>query len=779
MTKKYWPILVLILIWGLFFWKFFLKGLLPIPADITIGMYYPWLDYKWGFSTGVPVKNPLVSDIPSIIYPWRMAVIEAFKSGHWPLWNNAYFLGMPLLANFQSAVLSISNVFFLFLSPALAWGWGIIAQGLFMLLAMFAFLKNKRLSNWASLLGSIVFSFSGFAVAWQQYNVHGWTLAFLPLILLSIDRYFETKTNFWLPLLSLLIGLQIFSGYLPLVIYSWLIIGLSLLFQGRLFSKEIIKLAIFVLLGFGLGAVQLLPGLELVSRSIRKIDPSAILNDVGFLPVKNLITLVIPSFFGNPATGNFWGFGFYDNFANWLGAIPIVLSVFVLLRAKNKKETCSWLVVILLGLVLSVKNPLGLLLAKLFFLEGGIAARAMVLVCFAVAVSAALGLDFALTNFKKARKQLLIVGLAVGLLFLVFAGLLLKDPASLPYQQIAIRNSIVPFASLLAFILLLVFSFLKKNLEFVFKVGCLVLVGFSLWYPANKYWSFTRSELVFPTTPVIDFLTQDKEIFRFEPDQVIPQNMWMPYGLEAVSGYDTLMPKRQGEFISLVKNGKIGDKISRVHLMDNYDLNLFPLLNVKYVLAKKQTEKGEFSPEGTVRKTFEDPRFELVFDDKTVSVFKDTSYLPRIWSVVSVDHYDNDQQLVEAISNPEFDPGLTAAITSDVAIPEQLTEAKIKFLEYQPGRQILEVETSGPAFLVESAAYYPGWQAKLDGQEFDLIEADYNLRGYFIPDAGNHRLEVEFKSASFNWGLKISFLCAGLLLLGLLVSLKKRFKNGS
>src|SRR3990167_10418896 len=54
------------------FRKYIFEGLLPIPADITPGLYFPWFDYKWGYATPVPVQNPAITDVISILYPWRV-----------------------------------------------------------------------------------------------------------------------------------------------------------------------------------------------------------------------------------------------------------------------------------------------------------------------------------------------------------------------------------------------------------------------------------------------------------------------------------------------------------------------------------------------------------------------------------------------------------------------------------------------------------------------------------------------------------------------------------
>jgi len=148
-----WPFVFILGVWFVLFKPFFAKGLLPMPADIIAGLYYPWLDYKWGYSVGVPVKNPLISDIPSLLYPWRSFAIDELKAGRWPLWNPYYFDGMPLLANFQSAVFSYVNLFFLFFSKPIAWALGVMTSPLLTLIFVFLFLRHKNLSRISSLLG--------------------------------------------------------------------------------------------------------------------------------------------------------------------------------------------------------------------------------------------------------------------------------------------------------------------------------------------------------------------------------------------------------------------------------------------------------------------------------------------------------------------------------------------------------------------------------------------------------------------------------------------------
>lgn len=60
---KWWVFGLFLVLLAVFFNKVWLKGLVPFPGDLLVGAYYPWLEYKWGYEVGVPIKNQLISDI--------------------------------------------------------------------------------------------------------------------------------------------------------------------------------------------------------------------------------------------------------------------------------------------------------------------------------------------------------------------------------------------------------------------------------------------------------------------------------------------------------------------------------------------------------------------------------------------------------------------------------------------------------------------------------------------------------------------------------------------
>lgn len=126
--NKFWPVALIIVAVLIFFYPIWIKHLFPIPGDFVVGTYFPWLDYKWGNVVGVPIKNPITSDVVSINYPLRSLAIDLLKSGKIPLWNRDMFAGYPLLANLQVAIFSPTILLYFFLPKIWAWTGQVILQ---------------------------------------------------------------------------------------------------------------------------------------------------------------------------------------------------------------------------------------------------------------------------------------------------------------------------------------------------------------------------------------------------------------------------------------------------------------------------------------------------------------------------------------------------------------------------------------------------------------------------------------------------------------------------
>ena len=169
--KRFLPLLIIIIVVLCFFRMFLFRGLLPIPADVMVGLYHPYYDfYGKDFPRGVPFKNVLLTDTTTQQYPWRFLAVDQMKQSKLPLWNPYTALGMPLSANQQSAAFYPLNILFVFMPFALSWSVLIVLSMILGGFFMYWYLRNFRLHQLAAILGGITFAFSGFAVAWMEWG---------------------------------------------------------------------------------------------------------------------------------------------------------------------------------------------------------------------------------------------------------------------------------------------------------------------------------------------------------------------------------------------------------------------------------------------------------------------------------------------------------------------------------------------------------------------------------------------------------------------------------
>ncbi len=99
------------------------------------------------------------------------------------------------------------------------------------------------------------------------------------------------------------------------------------------------------------------------------------------------------------------------------------------------------------------------------------------------------------------------------------------------------------------------------------------------------------------------------------------------------------------------------------------------------------------------------------------------------------------------------------------------SSAYIRLTKYGLNDLAFESNNSANGFGVFSDIYYNlGWKAYIDGKEAPIVRTDYVLRGLYIP-AGKHEIKFEFKPASYDLGVKLSYFGSFSLVLVILGSL--------
>lgn len=765
-VRKTWPFLIITLAVFIFFWKTFLKGLFPIPADFIVGAYYPWLDYKWGYEVGVPIKNPLLSDVVSVIYPLKSYAADLLNAGRLPLWNPFMFGGYPLFANLQLGILSPTIIFYFFTPKIWAWTIQIIFQPLLAGLFTYLLLKNYGLEKLASAFGGLFYAFGAFSVIWLEWNAHSLVAAFIPLIILLTNKFIKTGRLLWGVLLAISLCFQIFSGYPQLVLFTLMALAVLMFFHRKELTRtKLLGLTVFIIAGVLLSAILTFPGLELVLNSQRSYE--VLDSELIFLPWQNLITFLAPDYFGNPATGNYFGVGNYTLNAGYSGIIVLILALIGGLRFWKKKEVKFFVFLFLLTLLSSLPTPLAKFLFNLPGFSAASNTRVLVLANLALATLAGFGISSLLKREKVINLKVIFLPLAVLLLTLAWTANFGQRPS------ISLRNLVLPIVlvSTLVILILIREKLYKAKIlnSLLVVIICLVAVA-ELFRYGWKYTPFSAAELVFPNTPVLTFFSGEEKPFRVSPGNVIPMNMWVPYNLESISGYDAAYPLWWARLHSVIdSNNPDNLAVSRYAPFEQYESPWFDLLNNKYLLVFNPIKPSDdASTYALFNKTEKNQKFEQVFQDKSVIIYENKNFLPRAFFVSDWEVLPYQESLSRLLDS-DFPFAQKIIIPEPVDLepsPNKNSNSVVSYQAYSATNSVIDLKAETDGLLFVSDTWYPGWKAYLDGVETSIIRANYAFRAIPVTE-GAHTVEFFYKPFSLTMG-KVTSTVTAFFLIGLI-----------
>ncbi|MAE71599.1 MAG: hypothetical protein CME06_14165 [Gemmatimonadetes bacterium] len=145
--------------------------------------------------------------------------------------------------------------------------------------------------------------------------------------------------------------------------------------------------------------------------------------------------------------------------------------------------------------------------------------------------------------------------------------------------------------------------------------------------------------------------------------------------------------------------------------------------------------------------------------------------VPRARLVYEIAAVPDRQTQLSKLASPVHDPRTTAILDGPITPPlERNGRGEARIVHYSNQHVEVEVESSGRGLLVLSDCYYPGWAARVDGAETEVLRADHHLRGVVVGE-GRHRVVFEFDPVENGVGAWISLVAAlgigGAMLVGL------------
>lgn len=749
--------LFFIIFWSILTVIFFspvLKGKIPAPLDTIVGLYHPWREVVWDkFTSGVPFKNFLITDPVRQQIPYKYLTVEKLKEVKFFSWNPYSFSGTPLSANIQSGYYYPLNLLF-FIFPFLnGWTIFIILAPLLAGIFIYNYLRFFKLNQLSCAFGALIFAFSGFFIAWLEWGTITHVILWLPLILLAKEKLLQKLSFRWFIILIIAEVSQLLAGHLQLSFYVIIFSTVYLLLRifqyaknGNLkiylsnFIKKSIPFVIIPVLVVLIVSIQYIPLIRYINLSARLYDLPNWQTSPWFLPWKHLVQLIIPDFFGNPSTLNYWGEWNYGEFVSFIGILPLFFVLYAIFFRKDKKVSLYSLatVVIILLVTPHIISRIPYLL-KIPYFSTAQPTRLISLLDFNLAVLAALGLDHFIRVKPRSYRTfmpIIIIGLILVVCwgFVVFGkGFLSKEIVD-PLLLVTKRNLYLPTAMVLLSSILIVGYIKFKNNILIYFIFLITI--FDLFRFGWKYISFSNNTWFYPPTAILNFLQNQEKPFRLMSldRRILPPNFSMMYKLEDVSGYDPLYLLNYAKLVQAWTTDTPDinpGKFNRIITPQNYESFITDMMNVRFVLSLTEIES---------------PKLILRLQEGQTRLYENSKAFPRVYFTEKVYNVINENEEIKLMFNLGADLISSATIKENIEITDQPLESdeKINLLSYDENTMVIKTQSNYQRLLVISEIFYPSWKGYIDGKPINIYPVDLALRGVVVPQ-GEHIIKFRYQ----------------------------------
>jgi len=763
-------------------------------------------------------------DIQRYYYPVWDFVHRSLSHGLLPFWNPYSDFGAPLLANPQACVFYPFTLIFYFTD--FTWGFNFYILLHLALASFFTFLwmKDNGVSESAALISGVAYGFNGYLLSAINLTISLCSVAYFPLVLLCYRRAVSHKGYLWKGTTSLALLLQYLAGD-PTVFFTTIFVLLIFTFyktaecfisrSGRPTATffDLIKI---VGVFFGLAAFQLFLFLEFLLHSVRTHVPfsEAMMWSVRFSDLPGIFVPFFTDFnmfFLNYQLRQSWLESYYS------GASVLTLALIgVFLRRKYDARPLYHVLLALLGIALclgrySLVYPL-LHWGVPFFKFVRYPVRFFFLFSFAAACLAGFGVDRACEQTTRVfhqsqraiREAVILTLLAVIVIgFAFFLTPIIRKAESLAPTLInhladfffdkahQTPRSVTPFYEFidqflfnlkrslffLALVLLGAYAALHLNVRRRIMVLFFAALVFSDLAMCSETEPLVRAAHFRKPPAVVEVLTKDQSLFRLlaspltsehqtyptslqteaihsELKSLLAPNLHLLYGIQVIFGYDSIYLNNESGIANALMKLKL--PVAKKKSANDMSPKLLDWLNVKYALSPKPALWRGF-------KRIHEASYGNLFANETV--------MPRAFLVERAVVEQNREILLKKITASDFDPVkeiyleeneakvLSASVESRVGGREDVT---IK--DYSLNLVKMQASVSRKPWLFFSDAYYPGWQAWVDGKLTTIYEANNAFRAIYL-EPGSHEIVWKYDPPLFKLGLLITFLtCAGLLL---------------
>jgi hypothetical protein len=729
------------------------------------------------FTTKDIVLSNKNSDIALHYVHLRAFGFKELSGGNLPLWNPHIFCGTPYVGGFLSAMFYPPNLIFLVLPLSAAINWCIVLHLFLAGLFTYFWAAYRGLSALACTVAAVIVMFCGavFAHVFAGHLAQLCTMAWVPLLLLSIDGLLNCCSLRWVLVGMLAAAMQSLAGFPQYMFYTSLAATLYLMLQLIQTKRKLFLIVAFAAIfagGAALSAVQLLAGFEATVGSTRENKiPYNIAGSFSF-PPENLLTILSPNFFGPLGDYTYWGASDLCEMTLFVSVTALILAAYGLVCSKSSyRYTLAVPVLITFTLALGSHTPLFKFLynyvpgfdkfrgsskfiypATLFMLMLTAIGfdnlslrprfiRRASLITFAMAVLIALS-GWSIRHSAQqtgvsagwwANFMLDVRNTAIEKCELHRPSQDYKDPKFIAAAGCRASTSLYLAAGICAAVSALIWA-RQYSGRVVYAIALLLFAEllYFVW-PLCTTFSLTEAHPL----EIEEFLAKQEGDFRvFNP---LFANLGMSTGTYDIGGYDAMILRRYAElmFFAAGQNpdNAAANTVGLVFISDPLISRLYQMLRCCFIFYK--------TSDGIHLTTVTQPlqRFNLLTDYRVLA---------------------GRDVILKAMADPLFDPAKTVILESEPSCkPAGNPVGHLRIIDESTDHLTIEGQIENPAILLITDSYHHNWSARsLPGSvqaKYEVLPADYALRAIPLM-AGTHRFRMEYRPPLFYVGLWVSIL---------------------
>lgn len=652
-------------------------------------------------------------------------------------------------------------------------------------IVFFLFLKQIKASNFAAIVGCLLFSFSGFMIigsCWYVFTYEAFTIA---VALLGFELYFQK--NKWL---LFVISIALIAISMPFNLY---VVGMILLFYiifrlgqtnqltSKTFFQLILKLMIFGAIGLLISAPFLFESALQLVESPRGSGANSYFNMLSSKPMFDFMDKIqfatfIRRLFSSDYMGTGTNFTGYQNFleapVSYCGIISILLMPQIF--SSISKPARKWYIIWLLIWLIPTLFPF---FRYAFWLFSGDYYRVF---SFCLSLVFIIYSVFALDLILKNKKiNLITLGITLLLSFILLSPSFIQGTGAKTDYPIAmfVKISLVTYALLLFFIS-------KVSNNSVLKYVLLSFICFELIYlssfSVNKRDAMYIRELTDKvgyndySVEAVDYIKKnEKGFYRIDKNyyssgavhgSLNDNKIHDYYGTSSYSSF------ANNNYIKYLQGYGIISKDSENSSRWAPGLISRPILqslnNVKYIMSKGgYTSPVWHNTHDSVAK-FGDVlvlknKFSLPFGYTYTQFIKQSDFdklSANAKDIVSLQACVlKEEDLSRAAGLKMFNPADTALLAqfsfdNYKLEVNKLSENSIKLSDFSDKKFSGEIQADKAEIMYFSFPFDKGWHLKLDGAETKLLDVSNGMTGVYLPK-GNHKVEMTYNMRLFKIGL--------------------------